>query len=217
MNDPKSTLRTSTGPAPAARPAAPPSPVPAAIDAPKKTRDLLQVAPRIEVPKGGGALQGIGEKFQANPATGSASLSVPLPFPPGRGGLTPALGLSYDSGAGNGVFGLGWSLSLPAIRRKTEKQLPRYRADADTFVLSGVEDLVPVGTANAVTESSIVYAVQRYQPRIEGGFALIQRWTEVSTGDVHWRTRTAQNLLRRYGTTSASRIADPADSSRIAA
>jgi RHS repeat-associated protein len=188
------------------------------VDAPGKTKDLLQAAPMIETPKGGGAISGIGEKFEANPVTGSASLEVPLPFPPGRGGLTPSLSLSYDSGAGNGVFGLGWSLSLPAIRRKTDKQLPRYRDAStapDTFVLSGFEDLVPVGSASAIIESSVTYSVQRYQPRIEGGFALIQRWTDASTGAVHWRTRSAQNVLRRYGSTSASQTRDPADATRI--
>ena len=32
----------------------------------------------INLPKGGGAIRGIGEKFQANPVTGSGSFSVPL-------------------------------------------------------------------------------------------------------------------------------------------
>jgi hypothetical protein len=50
---------------------------------------------------------------------------------PGRGGIGPALSLTYDSGAGNGVFGLGWRLSTPAITRKTDKGLPRYVDDAD--------------------------------------------------------------------------------------
>ena len=80
----------------------------------------------------------IGEKFQANPATGTASFSVPIALSPGRGGVTPTLSLSYDSGAGNGPFGMGWSLSVPAIKRKTDKGLPRYldTKDSDTFVLS---------------------------------------------------------------------------------
>src|SRR5438477_3419248 len=84
------------------------------------------VAPSISLPKGGGAIRGIGEKFAANPVTGSGSFSVPLPVSPGRGGFGPQLALTYDSGNGNGVFGFGWSLSLPAISRKTDKGLPRF-------------------------------------------------------------------------------------------
>ena len=83
-------------------------------------------APQIGLPKGGGAIRGIGEKFSANPVTGTGSLSVPVFTSPGRSGFTPQLSLSYDSGSGNGPFGLGWHLSLPSITRTTDHWLPRY-------------------------------------------------------------------------------------------
>ena len=100
----------------------------------------------MSLPKGGGAIRGIGEKFTVNAATGTASLAVPVATSPGRAGFGPSLSLTYDSGAGNGPFGLGWTVSLPAITRKTDKGLPRYHddPDQDTFILSGAEDLVPV-------------------------------------------------------------------------
>lgn len=74
-------------------------------------------APAINLPKGGGAIRGIGEKFGANPVMGTGSMSVPIAVSPGRGGFGPQLALSYDSGAGNGPFGFGWNLSLPSITR----------------------------------------------------------------------------------------------------
>src|SRR5437899_5268551 len=83
-------------------------------------------APQISLPKGGGAIRGIGEKFGANPVTGSGSMTLPIFASPGRSGFGPQLAPSYDSGSGNGPFGLGWSLSIPAISRKTDKGLPRY-------------------------------------------------------------------------------------------
>src|SRR5215831_8455118 len=88
----------------------------------------------------------IGEKFAANPVTGTGSMSVPLAISPGRSAFGPQLSLAYDSGAGNGPFGVGWSLSLPAITRKTDKGLPQYHdaEESDVFILSGSEDLVPV-------------------------------------------------------------------------
>src|SRR6266568_1798897 len=102
--------------------------------------------PAISLPKGGGAIRGIGEKFAANPVTGTGSMSVPIATSPGRSGFGPQLSLSYDSGRGNSEFGFGWSLSLPAITRKTDKGLPQYRdaEESDVFILSGAEDLVPV-------------------------------------------------------------------------
>jgi hypothetical protein len=94
-------------------------------------------APQISLPKGGGAIRGIGEKFAANPVTGTGSLTVPIHASPGRSGFGPQLSLSYDSGAGNGPFGFGWSLALPSITRKTDKGLPRYddAGISDTFTV----------------------------------------------------------------------------------
>src|SRR5437762_7708996 len=103
-------------------------------------------APSISLPKGGGAIRGMGEKFAANPVAGTGSMSVPIATSPGRSGFGPQLSLSYDSGSGNGSFGFGWTLSLPAITRKTDKGLPQYQdaEESDSFILSGAEDLVPV-------------------------------------------------------------------------
>ncbi len=69
-------------------------------------------APSVTLPKGGGAIRGIGEKFSANPVTGTGAVSVPIATSPGRGGFGPQLYLSYDSDAGNGPFGVGWPLSV---------------------------------------------------------------------------------------------------------
>src|SRR5512142_3188327 len=112
----------------------------------KSASDFQTHAPAIQLPKGGGAIRGIGEKFAANPVTGTGSMSVPIATSPGRSGFGPQLSLSYDSGSGNGPFGFGWSLSLPAITRKTDKGLPQYcdAEESDVYILSGSEDLVPV-------------------------------------------------------------------------
>src|SRR5437016_5616353 len=109
--------------------------------------------PQIALPKGGGALHGIGEKFAANPVTGTGSLTVPIAVSPGRTGFGPQFSLSYDSGAGNGPFGFGWNLSVPSITRKTDKGLPRYQDadESDVFILSGAEDLVPAFGTNQAT------------------------------------------------------------------
>ena len=66
-------------------------------------------APAVSLPKGGGAIRGIGEKFAANPVTGTGAMSIPVPASPGRSGFGPQLSLAYDSGSGNGPFGFGWT------------------------------------------------------------------------------------------------------------
>jgi hypothetical protein len=117
----------------------------ARTDASASQADFLAKAPAISLPKGGGAIRGIGEKFAANAVTGTGSMSVPIATSPGRSGFGPQLSLTYDSGSGNGSFGFGWTLSSPSITRKTDKGLPRYldSLDSDVFIISGAEDLVP--------------------------------------------------------------------------
>ncbi len=80
-------------------------------------------APQLALPKAGGAIRGIGEKFSTNPVTGTASISVPIITTSGRAEFSPQLSLVYDSGNGNGVFGLGWSVGVPLISRKSKKCL----------------------------------------------------------------------------------------------
>jgi len=41
-------------------------------------------APTVSLPKGGGAIRGMGEKCAANSVTGTASMSVPIATSPGR-------------------------------------------------------------------------------------------------------------------------------------
>lgn len=171
--------------------------------------------PSISLPKGGGAIRGIGEKFGVNPVTGTGAMTVPLATSPGRSGFGPQLSLAYDSGAGNGPFGFGWNLSLPTITRKTDKGLPQYldAEESDTFVLSGAEDLVPVLQPEDNTTAP-GYTIRRYRPRIEGPFARIERWTK-TTGEVHWRSISRDNITTLYGLTGESRITDPDNQRRV--
>src|SRR5512144_1572618 len=104
----------------------------------------------IATPKGGGAQKGIGEKFSPDLFTGTGNFTVPIALPPGRNGFQPQLALVYSTGNGNGLFGLGWNLGSPGIRRRTWHGVPRYQGATkekpDVYILSGAEDLVPVGT-----------------------------------------------------------------------
>jgi hypothetical protein len=178
-------------------------------------------SPALALPKGGGAIRGIGEKFAANPVTGTASLGVPIATSPGRAGFAPQLSLSYDSGSGNGPFGFGWSLGLPQITRRTDKGLPKYDDvnESDVFLLSGAEDLVPVLNADASRfedrTTANGYVIHRYRPRIEGLFARIERWTRLADGDAHWRSISKDNILTIYGKDAASRVADAGDPKHV--
>jgi RHS repeat-associated protein len=178
--------------------------------------------PSIATPKGGGAIRSIGETFRTNSVTGSGSFAVPLPLSPARADSGPKLALSYDSGQGQGTFGMGWSVDLPSITRRTDKGLPRYRdaEESDEFVLSGAEVLVPAlvqsGTSWQRDElDDGPYHVQRYRPRVESAFARIEKRTDRNTGEVHWRTTTRDNVTSFFGWSPSARLVDPKDLRRV--
>ena len=111
----------------------------------------------IATPQGGGALHGIGETFSPDLHTGTGNFTVPITMPSERNGFQPQISLVYSTGNGNGPYGLGWSLTIPGVSRKTSKGIPRYRNDpgarqeGDTFILSGAEDLIPVSETGGIT------------------------------------------------------------------
>ena len=142
----------------------------------------------IALPKGGGALKGIGETFAPDLHTGTCNLSVPLGLPPGRNGFAPQISLIYSSGQGNGPFGLGWALDVPGVSLKTAAGVPRRDA-SEVFLLSGLEDLVPIRETEP--------GVTRYRPRVEGGFARIER--DQRGGCDYWRVTAPDGVASAYG------------------
>jgi RHS repeat-associated protein len=170
----------------------------------------------ISLPRGGGALQGIGETFAPDLFTGTGNFTVPIALPPGRHGFQPALSLVYSTGNGNGAFGLGWALSVPGVSRKTSKGVPRYRDHAtdpterDTFLLSGAEDLVQMTAREQ--------GVARFRPRTEGLFARIEHLQDADND--FWRVRSKDGLVSLYGTPASAGndpavVADPRDWSHV--
>jgi RHS repeat-associated protein len=150
---------------------------------PKSAVDILSL------PNGGGAIAGVGETFAANPFTGAGTAQVPIAVPAGRDGFGPDLELVYNSGSGNGPFGLGWSLGVPGVVRKTAKGVPVYDDEADIFLLSQAEDLVAIERSGDTTS---------YRPRTEGTFARI---AHVRTTDQnYWEVRDTSGITARYGT-----------------
>ena len=152
----------------------------------------------ISLPKGGGAVSGMGESFSPDLFTGTGNFSVPIAVPPGRNGLQPSLTLGYSTGSGNGPFGLGWNMSLPGVARKTNLGIPRYDDHKDVFVLSGAEDLIPVDRGQEVQQGQPTHIWVQYRPRTEGLFARIihHKWSD---GRDYWEVRTKDGMVTWYG------------------
>ncbi len=170
--------------------------------------DKNGVAPQaISLPSGPGSIQGLGESFQPQLNTGSGSTGVKLLLPRGPGGMTPEISLAYNSGGGNGVLGLGWSLSgVPAIRRNTDRGVPLYvdgpngldddldghldnPEELDTYTGLSGEELVPLVDGSFRAENE------------EGFF----RYARSGEG---WEARGRDGRRYLFGLSAASRIED---------
>ncbi|MCP4593463.1 MAG: hypothetical protein GY842_22225, partial [bacterium] len=100
---------------------------------------------RVVLPDGPGSIGGVGENADIDPNMGTMSYAIKIDMPPGFSKATPSLSLSYSSGAGASVLGIGWNLSVPHIERMSLRGLPEYTAD-DEFAVNGGDELVEVGT-----------------------------------------------------------------------
>ncbi len=97
---------------------------------------------------GSASAPGLGDSApseRVDPFVGSFSTAVPIQVP-GFHGIAPSLALTYNSSRGNGLAGVGWSLSgLSVIERASPgKGTPAYDG-SDIFLLDG-QELVPCVT-----------------------------------------------------------------------
>jgi RHS repeat-associated protein len=136
------------------------------------------------LPTGAATQLGMGESFSMQMSTGTAGYSLPITLPSARGRAQPSLGLTYSSGSGFGIAGLGWSFGAASISRQVDRGTPGYddrpawHPNQDRFVFAGAE-LVPVcvvtGGACAGALSTEVMPSwgngwQYFRARIEDGF-----------------------------------------------
>ena len=134
---------------------------------------------------GGGAVRSLGDAFQPNLAMGGGTYRVPIELPAGAGGLAPQLELQYDTGAGNGPFGLGWSLAVPFIERRRPRA---FAAEGEPeYTLAGAQRLVRCDDGSHVVAAS----------------DKLQRFV---LGPGGWRSRTLTLVELRFGETADTRV-----------
>lgn len=145
---------------------------------------------------GAGKLTTDGGSGGVNSLMGAYGYSYPIQVPPGRGGLVPELALTYNSMAGNGWLGLGWSLSVATIERSTKDGKPNYDS-SDTFALT------LKGTAMELVLVDGGILSQEYRLKNEGPFLKI-----VKTID-SWMVTDKGGTRYRFGWTSDSQQLGP--------
>jgi hypothetical protein len=120
---------------------------------------------------------------------GAATITIPIQVPRGVGGLEPQLSLNYSSSAGNGLLGIGWTLSGPSAITRCGKTIladnvrgavtftagDRFCLDGQRLVSSTTTIDSSYGSANTVywTEResfSRIKAIGAYAAVVPAGF-----------------------------------------------
>jgi|GEM_PF-5922421 len=158
-------------------------------------------------------------------ASGAASYVVPLEVIPGTGGVQPELALTYSSRGGNGLLGVGWSLSgLSSISRVGSNARFEGTQDDDHYAnnplnysVHGVDydstDRLALDGQRLVLAQGSTYGANgtRYRMEIDQ-FADVEAVgsTGSSGGDTpmpsHFVARTKDGLIMTYGGSSDSRV-----------
>lgn len=178
------------------------------------------------LPSGGGAISGLKGDIAAAGPDGAATLSIPMPASAGRG-YAPSLALNYHSRSGNGSFGMGWGLNMPAIRLRTGKGVPSYDG-TDEYTGADGEVLVPVltdkGTPETRTATTLLgvdlgrhFTVSAYRARTETTFSRLEFWAPEGNTDTNfWVIYESDGQVHLLGRNAQARIDNPADASQTA-
>ncbi|MFQ5738328.1 MAG: SpvB/TcaC N-terminal domain-containing protein [Acidobacteriota bacterium] len=145
----------------------------------------------LAVPEGPASVRGAGESVETDPYSGTAQLRVPIFAPPGHAGLAPSLSLIYATHGGDGIAGVGFSLDLAQVKRRTDRGIPNYDA-SDSFVLQG-DELLAVGG-------------EHYRLRIENRFARIRHLRQ--QGRDYWSVEERDGSRVLYGVEPDHRLHD---------
>ena len=136
---------------------------------------------------------------------GTASLQYPFIMPPVRNGMSPSLGLSYDSDAGDGLCGEGWTLPIPSVTVDTRWGVPRYDPsdETETYLLNGQMLAMRIGRNIYLAHRQPgikrnTASTRIFRPRVESDFSLIER-TGYTPSTYQWKVTAPDGTLYTYG------------------
>lgn len=146
---------------------------------------------------------------------GNATYAIPIQIPPGTAGVAPKLALTYNSRAGLGVMGPGWSISgasqISRCRQSRESgdfmdgstpvdgnPLPVNFTQTDRFCLDGVRLLLLAGNSG-------VYGVDgtTYSPETDPTTLVTAHVSNTATGPTTFTVQRKDGTTSTYGSSGA--------------
>jgi hypothetical protein len=136
--------------------------------------------------------------------SGAATYTIPIQVPPGTGGMEPRLALAYNSQGGNGLLGVGWSLSGLSVITRCPRTMAQDGVRGgvnfdlnDRYCLDG-QRLIAISGANGAANTE--YRTERES------FAKIVSYGSAGNGPASFKVWTKDGLVMEYGATANSAI-----------
>lgn len=139
---------------------------------------------------------------------GAMTYSIPVDIPKGTAGMEPKISLSYSSGAGNGIAGVGWSLSgfqsitrgPASLQKDGFEGAVRFDGD-DRFFFNG-EKLICVSGTYGQQDSE-------YRTEIDSFARITLKGGNQNSTNSWWQVETKAGLVIELGNSSSSKIVSP--------
>ncbi|HTD27798.1 MAG TPA: SpvB/TcaC N-terminal domain-containing protein, partial [Xanthomonadaceae bacterium] len=135
---------------------------------------------------------------------GAASYTIPIDVPPGRRGMQPSLALEYNSRNGNGIAGMGWSLSgLSSLHRcpATIDQDGIVGAvsltNADKLCLDGQRLVATPGMTYGQANTT-------YDTELESFVRVTQLGGDLQSANTYFKVETKSGDILYYGNNSSA-------------
>lgn len=136
---------------------------------------------------------------------GSATYTIPIEIPPGTAGLQPSVGITFNSMAGDGIMGKGFSLTGSSCISRSANTLFHngYIKDisfnsSDQYTLDGSR-LIYYGNSEYRTEINPVSRIKIFSP---------------NTSSTYFEMETKDGLKMEYGKTIDSKLFEQGNSSK---
>ncbi|MES2982235.1 MAG: RHS repeat-associated core domain-containing protein [Verrucomicrobiota bacterium] len=145
---------------------------------------------------------------------GSMTYSMPIDIPKGTAGMEPKVSLGYSSGAGNGIAGVGWSLSgfqsitrgAASLQKDGFEGAVRFDGD-DRFFFNGEKLICVAGTYGQQNSE--------YRTEIDSFSRIILKGGNQNSTNSWWQVETKAGLIIQLGNSTGSKIVSPLYSAPI--
>ena len=163
----------------------------------------------VSLPKGVGAIHGIGETFKPDFFSGTGSYKIPFTITRVRV-LESEFSIDYNSSSGNGPFGMGFSVGLEKTSLKMVSSIPKYEGK-ETYLLNGSELVRHIKKASE--ESG--FTMQAYPLKVQKDFSRIYHYIKNDPSESYWELTIQENVTTIFGKTADTRISNPKSTSQI--